>query len=86
VVDPFGARRWIERGTVKGQRNREGKPLGTDFGLGGADVVTLNEVRDRALEYRRLATQGINPRYNVRQEIPCFDEITRQVHIERSPT
>jgi len=55
VVDPSGARRWIVRVTVKGQRNRDGKPLRTDFGLGGADVVTLNEARDRALEYRRLA-------------------------------
>ncbi|WP_407648172.1 Arm DNA-binding domain-containing protein [Aliiroseovarius zhejiangensis] len=27
VVDPSGARRWIVRVTVKGQRNREGKPL-----------------------------------------------------------
>ena len=73
VVDPSGARRWIVRVTVKGQRNREGKPLRTDFGLGGADVVTLNEARDRALEYRRLAKRGINPRYNGRQETPCFE-------------
>lgn len=86
VVDPSGARRWIVRVSVKGQRNREGKPLRTDFGLGGADVVTLTEARDRALEYRRLAKQGINPRYNGRQEIPCFEEIARQVHIERLPT
>ena len=86
VVDPSGARRWIVRVTVKGQRNREGKPLRTDFGLGGADVVTLNEARDRALEYRRLAKRGINPRYNGQQEIPCFEEIARQVHIERLPT
>ena len=86
VVDPSGARRWIVRVTVKGQRNREGKPLRTDFGLGGADVVTLNEARDRALEYRRLAKRGINPRYNGRQEIPCFEDIARQVHIERLPT
>lgn len=86
VVDPSGARRWIVRVTVKGQRNREGKPLRTDFGLGGADVVTLNEARDRAWEYRRLAKRGINPRYNGRQEIPCFEEIARQVHIERLPT
>ncbi len=86
VVDPSGARRWIVRVTVKGQRNREGKPLRTDFGLGGADIVTLTQARDRALEYRRMAKQGINPRYNGRQEIPCFEEIARQVHIERLPT
>lgn len=41
VVDPSGARRWIVRVTVKGQKNRLGKPLRTDFGLGGADLVTL---------------------------------------------
>lgn len=86
VVDPSGARRWIVRVTVKGQRNREGKPLRTDFGLGGADIVALNQARDRALEYRRMAKQGVNPRYNGRQEIPCFEEIARQVHIERLPT
>ena len=86
VVDPSGARRWIVRVTVKGQRNRGGKPLRTDFGLGGADVVTLNKARDRALEYRRLAKRDINPRFNGRQEIPCFEDIARQVHIERLPT
>jgi integrase len=86
VVDPSGARRWIVRVTVKGQRNREGKPLRTDFGLGGADIVTLTQARDRALEYRRMAKQGINPRFNGRQEIPSFEEIAQQVHIERLPT
>ena len=86
VVDPSGARRWIVRVTVKGQRNREGKPLRTDFGLGGADIVTLTQARDRALEYRRMAKQGINPRYNAKQEIPCFEDIAQQVHIERLPT
>ena len=34
VVDPSGARRWIVRVTVKGQKNRMGAPLRTDFGLG----------------------------------------------------
>ncbi len=86
VVDPSGARRWIVRVTVKGQRNREGKPLRTDFGLGGADIVTLTQARDRALEYRRMAKQGVNPRFNGRQEIPSFEEIAQQVHIERLPT
>lgn len=86
VVDPSGARRWIVRVTVKGQRNREGKPLRTDFGLGSAELVTLNHARDRALEYRRLAQKGLNPRFNLRQEVPCFEEVAQQVHIERLPT
>lgn len=86
VVDPSGARRWIVRVTVKGQRNREGKPLRTDFGLGGANVVTLNTARDRALEHQRMAKQGLNPKFHREQEIPCFEDIARQVHIERLPT
>jgi integrase len=86
VVDPSGARRWIVRVVVKGQRNLKGAPLRTDFGLGGADVVTLNQARDRALEYRRMAKAGLNPRFNAKREIPCFEEIARQVHIERMPT
>ena len=86
VVDPSGARRWIVRVVVKGQRNAQGAPLRTDFGLGGADVVTLNQARERALEYRRMAKAGVNPRFNAKRDIPCFEEIARQVHIERLPT
>jgi len=86
VVDPSGARRWVVRVTVKGQKNRKGAPLRTDFGLGGADVVTLNQARERALEYRRMAKSGLNPRFNVTREIPTFEEIAQQVHIDRMPT
>ncbi|MDU8928263.1 tyrosine-type recombinase/integrase [Alisedimentitalea sp. MJ-SS2] len=86
VVDPSGARRWIVRVVVKGQKNKNGGPLRTDFGLGGADIVTLNQARERALEYRRMAKQGLNPRYNAKQETPTFEEIAQQVHIERMPT
>ena len=86
VVDPSGARRWIVRVTVKGQKNRKGAPLRTDFGLGGADVVTLNQARERALEYRRMAKTGLNPRFNAQRDIPTFEEISRQVHIDRLPT
>lgn len=86
VVDPSGARRWIVRVTVKGQKNRQGKPLRTDFGLGGADLVTVQEARARALDYRRMARQGLNPRYNAAREIPTFEEVAQQVHIERLPT
>ena len=86
VVDPSGARRWIVRVTVKGQKNRKGAPLRTDFGLGGADVVTLNQARVRALEYRRMAKSGLNPRFNAQREVPTFEELSKQVHIDRLPT
>ena len=86
VVDPSGARRWIVRVVVKGQKNKQGGPLRTDFGLGGSDMVTLYQARERALEYRRMAKQGLNPRFNAKQEIPTFEEVAQQVHIERLPT
>jgi hypothetical protein len=86
VVDASGARRWIVRVVVKGQKNRKGGPPRTDFGLGSADIVTLLQARERALEYRRMAKQGLNPRFNARQEIPTFEEVAQQVHIDRLPT
>lgn len=86
VVDPSGARRWIVRVTIKGQRNRQGKPFRTDFGLRGADVVSLQEARERAIEYRRLAKKGLNPRMNAAKEIPTFAEVAEQVHFDRLPT
>ena len=86
VVDPSGARRWIVRVVVKGQKNKKGAPLRTDFGLGGSDIVTINQARERALEYRRMAKQGLNPRFNARQEVPTFEEVAQQVHIDRMPT
>ena len=86
VVDPSGARRWIVRVTVKGQKNKNGKPLRTDFGLGSAELVTLPQARDRALEYRRMARQGLNPRFNAREAAPTFEEVAQQVHIDRMPT
>lgn len=86
VVDTSGARRWVVRVTVKGQKNRKGAPLRTDFGLGGADVVTLNHARERALEYRRMAKSGLNPRFNAARDVPTFEELAGQVHIDRMPT
>ncbi|ANT60964.1 integrase [Salipiger sp. CCB-MM3] len=86
VVDPSGARRWIVRVVVKGQKNRKGGPLRTDFGLGSAELVPLHQARERALEYRRMAKQGVNPRFNARKEAPTFEEVAQQVHIERMPT
>ena len=86
VVDPSGARRWIVRVVVKGQTNKNGAPLRTDFGLGGADIIPLNQARERALEYRRMAKQGLNPRFNANQKIPTFEEVAQQVHLDRLPT
>ena len=50
VVDPSGARRWVLRVTVKRKRR--------DLGLGGASYVSLQEAREKAQDYRRIAKQG----------------------------
>lgn len=49
-------------------------------------MVTLNVARERALEHRRLARQGLNPKFHRDQDVPCFEEVARQVRIERLPT
>lgn len=71
---------------LKAQKNKKGAPLRTDFGLGGADIVTIHQARERALEYRRMAKQGLNPRFNAKRDIPTFEEFAQQVHIDRMPT
>ena len=86
VVDPSGARRWIVRVVVKGQKNKKGAPLRTDFGLGGADVVTLNQARERALGISPDGEAGLEPAFQCRREIPTFEEVAQQVHIDRMPT
>ena len=60
-ADPSGARRWIVRVVVKGQKNKKGALLRTDFGLGGANIDTLQQARERALEYRLMAGAGLTP-------------------------
>ncbi len=71
---------------VKGQKNKKGTSLRTDFGVGGSDIVPLNQARERALEYRRMAKQGLNPRFSARQEVTTFEEVAQQVQIDRMPT
>lgn len=38
------------------------------------------------LEYRRMANAGLNPRFNAQRKAPTFQELSRQVHIDRLPT
>lgn len=85
VVDPSGAKRWIVLVVVKSQKKNTGAPPRTDFGLVGADVVTINQPRDRALEYRRMAKARLNPLFNGTRDIASFEEFAKQVHIDRMP-
>jgi len=54
--------------------------------LGGTRDVTQQQVRAKALEYRQLAFQGNNPKYNAEKEIPSFEVVARQVHADRKST
>lgn len=78
VVDPSGARRWVLRVTVQKRRR--------DLGLGGASYVTLQEAREKAQEYRRIAKQGGDPLFDAAREIPTFEAMAKLVHQERLPT
>src|SRR5262245_35716179 len=81
VVDPSGARRWVWRGVIARKR--------CDLGLGGVDIVPLAEARLEALQCRRVARGGGNPkvdRAEARRTVPTFKEAAVQVHAEHSAT
>ncbi len=53
VVSESGARKWVFRFSFAGKV--------TEMGLGAADLVSLAEARDKALEARRTLASGRNP-------------------------
>ena len=76
-VDPSGARRWLQRIVVRGKR--------TDLGLGGWPLVSLAEAREKALENRRIARSGGDPRMEKR-DVPTFAEAAAEVIELNRPT
>ena len=52
-VDKSGARRWVQRITVRSKRRH--------LGLGGWPVVSLAEAREQALANLKMVRQGIDP-------------------------
>jgi hypothetical protein len=50
LIDPTGARRWIQRLVVAGKRR--------DIGLGSVRIVSLDEARELALRNKRIARSG----------------------------
>lgn len=79
-VRPGGSRQWLLRVTVRGSRR--------DIGLGSAELVTLAQAREKALQMRRDAKQGIDPVAARRKEvgIPTYEEAARKVWEERRGT
>lgn len=75
LVKPSGAKSWVMRVQVGGRRR--------DFGLGSLDIVSLTEARDRALECRKMAKNGLDPsleRKKAQRAIPTFEEAARSYH------
>ena len=52
-IDGQGSKRSVLRIVVRGKRR--------DMGLGGASLVSLEEVRDLARQYRKIAREGGGP-------------------------
>jgi len=76
VIDPSGAKRWLQRLVVQGRRR--------DLGLGSATLVTLAEAREKALVNRKVARDGGDP-LALRvptEKVPTFAEAAELVHGE----
>ena len=76
-VDPSGARRWLQRIVIRGKR--------TDLGLGGWPLVSLSAAREKAMENRRIARVGGDPRTEKR-DVPTFAEAAAEVIKLNLPT
>ena len=65
VVQPSGARSWVQRLVINGKRH--------DIGLGSATLVSLKEARERAFANRKLARDGGDPLAHKRKaKVPTF--------------
>src|SRR5687768_14516486 len=79
VVEDSGAKRWVLRTVIQGRRR--------DLGLGGAQLVSLGEAREKAFEYRKAARAGGDPLAEKRKAgrvAPTFEDAARTVHREHS--
>lgn len=75
LVKPSGARSWVLRVQTDGRRR--------DFGLGAADLVSLEEARDKAREGRKMSKAGFDPSKEwkrVREVVPTFEDAARRYH------
>ena len=74
LVEPSGARRWLQRVTVRGRQRK--------LGLGSYKLVSLAEARELALANCKLARDGGDPRSAGRHHtagVPTFEEAAHKV-------
>lgn len=75
VIDPSGARRWMQRLMIGGKRR--------DIGLGSVRIVSLDEARENALRNKRIARLGGDPLAQKRQQqgqAISFRDVAFKVH------
>ena len=75
VIDPSGARRWMQRLMIGGKRH--------DIGLGSVRIVSLDEARENALRNKRIARSGGDPLAQKHQEqgqVISFRDVAFKVH------
>ena len=85
-VEPTGAKRWIQRVTIRGKRS--------NLGLGGFPAVSLAEARELASDNQRAIRRGRDPLAEKRQSaeerrrpaLPTFAQAAEQVIEMRRPT
>ena len=75
LVSPSGAKSWVQRIRINGQRH--------DLGLGGYPVVSLAQARRKAQDNRALAKSGGDPLAEKREEamvaaMPTFETLAQQ--------
>ena len=81
VVELSGSKRWLLRIVIQGTRR--------DIGLGGANLVTLAEAREKAFAYRKTARDGGDPLAERRkpvETIPTFAEAVARVFEDNKPS
>ena len=73
LVQPSGARSWVQRLVIRGRRR--------DFGLGSVALVSLAEAREKARATRKLAREGGDPLAERRRArgVPSFAEAAARV-------
>lgn len=54
IVDPSGAKRWLQRLSIQGKR--------CDLGLGSSRLVCLDDAREQALLNRKVVGAGGDPK------------------------
>ena len=79
LVEPTGARRWIQRLVVHGRRR--------ELGLGGFPLVSLKEANEKAFANRKLAREGGDPLADRHRHanVPTFAEATERVWTDKTP-